>query len=325
MGRSISSMLFTAAFEIILIGRRQMATGIRSQSGQRLPAVWTYMDDVSTLLQTSACTARPLKRLEESLTWAQMRIKPAKSRRLSIRKGVRTDNICFIVDSEKILLLVYQPVRSLGRLYTAGFLDKHMDCLQWLSAAGQPNQDWPEPFARKIQGLVLSICLVPVSDVAPQGLRHQPCHSPKTGLESQKLHPQMAWSSMMPFHHRSTTLKLPLKSLSLGYRQEKVGIIFKLGLDWSSWLKHQGQRPHRPQGMLLKLSTRLLPAWNTWKSLGFSKAGLALAGVLQYTEDVVQGFKEGKTWWSLKSSRLKKRTTKSKPSASNISFSFVFI
>ncbi|KAL7372628.1 hypothetical protein ABVT39_019614 [Epinephelus coioides] len=89
----------------------------------------SYMDDVTTLLQTLACTARLLKRFEELLTWARMRIKPVKSRSLSIRKGVRTDSICFTVDNEKIPLLVDQPVQSLGRLYTANLSDKHMAAL----------------------------------------------------------------------------------------------------------------------------------------------------------------------------------------------------
>lgn len=58
MGCSISSILFTAAFKVILICGTQMVRGIRSQSGQRLPALQSYMDNITTLLQTSACTAR---------------------------------------------------------------------------------------------------------------------------------------------------------------------------------------------------------------------------------------------------------------------------
>lgn len=52
-----------------------------------------------------------------------------RSRSLSIRKGVWTDNICFTVDSEKIQLLMDQPVRSLGSLYTADLSDKYMAAL----------------------------------------------------------------------------------------------------------------------------------------------------------------------------------------------------
>lgn len=85
------------------------------------------MDDVTILLQTAACTARLQKRLEELLTWAQGgSIKSAKSRSLSIRKGARSDNISLSVDSEKILSLVDQPVRSLERLSTADLSEQHV-------------------------------------------------------------------------------------------------------------------------------------------------------------------------------------------------------
>ncbi len=73
-----------------------------------------------------ACTNRLLKRLEERLNWARMKIKQAKSRSLTIRKGVRRDSISSSVDGEEIPRLRDQPVRSLGRLYTSDLSDKHM-------------------------------------------------------------------------------------------------------------------------------------------------------------------------------------------------------
>ncbi len=108
MGCSISSILFTVAFEIVLIGGRQMARGVKSQSGQWLPAIWCYMDNITTLLQAAACTTRLLKRLEELLNW--VKIKPAKSCSLSIRKRIKRDTISFSVDGEEIPRLVEQPV-----------------------------------------------------------------------------------------------------------------------------------------------------------------------------------------------------------------------
>ncbi len=65
MGCSISPILFVAAFEIILIGARQMSRGLRSPSGGRLSALRGHMDDVTTILQTAPCTARLLKHLDE--------------------------------------------------------------------------------------------------------------------------------------------------------------------------------------------------------------------------------------------------------------------
>lgn len=76
MGCSISPILFTAVFEIILIGSRQMVRGVKAQSGQRLPVLQSYMDDLTTLLPvfqykkgpgTTALSSRLAER--SSLIW----------------------------------------------------------------------------------------------------------------------------------------------------------------------------------------------------------------------------------------------------------------
>lgn len=85
MGCSISPILFTATFEVILIGAMTMARGVRNSAGQQMPPLRCFMDVVTSLLQTAACTARFLKRFEELLSWARMKIKPAKSHSFSIR------------------------------------------------------------------------------------------------------------------------------------------------------------------------------------------------------------------------------------------------
>ncbi|KAL0159986.1 hypothetical protein M9458_043711, partial [Cirrhinus mrigala] len=119
MGCTISPILFVAAFEIILIGARQMVGGIKLPTGKRLPPLRSYMDDVTSLLQTAACTSRLLKRMDELMSWARMKIKPCK-------RGVRNDNTIFVVGGEKIPLLSEQPIKSLGRQYTAELSDKQM-------------------------------------------------------------------------------------------------------------------------------------------------------------------------------------------------------
>lgn len=124
MGCALSPILFVSAFEVILIGARQMVGGIKLPSGQRLPPLRTYMDDVTSLLQTAACTSRLLKRMDELMSWARMKIKPSKSRSLSLRRGVRNDSTIFVIGGEKIPLLSEQPIKSLGRQYTEGTLRK---------------------------------------------------------------------------------------------------------------------------------------------------------------------------------------------------------
>lgn len=81
------------------------------------------MDDVTSLLQIAPCTSRLLKRMDELVSWARMKIK---SRSLSLRRGVRNDTTIFVVGGEKIPLLSEQPIKSLGRHYTAELSDKRM-------------------------------------------------------------------------------------------------------------------------------------------------------------------------------------------------------
>ena len=52
--------------------------------------------------------------------------KGSKSHSLSLRRLVRNDNTIFVVRGEKIPLLSEQPIKSLGRQYTAVLSDKQM-------------------------------------------------------------------------------------------------------------------------------------------------------------------------------------------------------
>ncbi len=84
------------------------------------------MDNVTSLLQTAACTSRLLNRMDELMSWAGMKIKPSKSRSLSLRREVRNESTFFIVGGEKIPFLSEQLIKSLGRQYMVEFRDKHM-------------------------------------------------------------------------------------------------------------------------------------------------------------------------------------------------------
>lgn len=54
--------------------------GVKLPSGQRVSPLSGYMDDVTTILQTAPCTVKLLKRFDELVEWARMRIKSSKSR-----------------------------------------------------------------------------------------------------------------------------------------------------------------------------------------------------------------------------------------------------
>ncbi|CAJ1087223.1 LINE-1 retrotransposable element ORF2 protein [Xyrichtys novacula] len=76
MGCAISPILFVAAFGTFPIGEKQMVGGLKLPSGQRLPQLRNYMDNVTSFLQTATCTAQLLKRMDELMAWAKMKIKP---------------------------------------------------------------------------------------------------------------------------------------------------------------------------------------------------------------------------------------------------------
>ena len=125
-GCAISPILFVTAFEVILRGARQVVGGIRLPSGERLPPLRSYMDDVTTILQTAPCTTRLLKHFDELISWARMKVKAAKSRSLSIRKGVPQDKTTFVAGGERIPQLAEKTLNSLGRQYTADLSDRQM-------------------------------------------------------------------------------------------------------------------------------------------------------------------------------------------------------
>ncbi|KAL2095427.1 hypothetical protein ACEWY4_010146 [Coilia grayii] len=231
MGCSNSPILFVAAFEVILIGARKMAGGVKLPSGQRLLPVRGYMDDITTILQTAACTARLLKRIDELVAWARMKIKPAKSRSLSLRKGVRSNRTIFVAGGEEIPLLATQPVRSLGLSYTADLSDKQMgeavrkqlaDGLAKISESQLPGKYkvWSYQFILYPRVMwPLKMCTVP-SSVADKMDRLANSFIKKwLGLPR--------YLSDVGLFGRNM-LQLPLRSISQGYRQEKARLVLEL-------------------------------------------------------------------------------------------------
>ncbi|KAL7378001.1 hypothetical protein ABVT39_007243 [Epinephelus coioides] len=183
------------------------------------------MDDITTLLQTAACTSRLLKRLEALLTWARLKIKPAKSCSLSNWKGVRNNNISFLVNGEKIPLVAEHPVQSLGRLYTADLSDRHMvatvtsQLVDGLRKINQSNllgkfKVWCYQYTlyqRVMWPLKLSDITASAAmrmDAKANNFIHKWFGLPR------------CLSNMALFGKNMLTL--PLKSISLGYKQEKL-------------------------------------------------------------------------------------------------------
>jgi len=74
-GCTISPLAFTMAMEVIIRASRWVVGGEHLDSGMRLPPIRAYMDDMTTMTTTVACTNRLLGNLTDNIEWAQMQIK----------------------------------------------------------------------------------------------------------------------------------------------------------------------------------------------------------------------------------------------------------
>ncbi len=122
-GCTVSPLAFTMAMEVIIRASRWVVGGQRTKDGIWLPPIRAYMDDMTTLTTTAACTRRLLGKLQENIKWARLKIKPNKSRSISIVKG-ELKNVRFSIDDDPIPTVSEQPVKSLGRWYNASLRDK---------------------------------------------------------------------------------------------------------------------------------------------------------------------------------------------------------
>merc|ERR1712035_185140 len=88
-----------------------------------------------TLVTTTVpCMKRVLERLNINLKWASMKIKPSKSRSISISRGKLSDRK-FVIDEEEIPIIRENPVKSLGRWYKADLNDGDQVVQFWKDVA----------------------------------------------------------------------------------------------------------------------------------------------------------------------------------------------
>ena len=87
-GCTISPLAFTITMEIIIRASKWLVGGERRQDGMRLTPIRTYMDDMTLVTRTVPCMKRILERLNKNIKLAGMKIKPIKSRSISISRGI---------------------------------------------------------------------------------------------------------------------------------------------------------------------------------------------------------------------------------------------
>ncbi|TWW73490.1 hypothetical protein D4764_15G0008840 [Takifugu flavidus] len=110
------------AMELIIRASCWVVGGERLKNGLRLPPIRAYMDDMTTITTTRACTKRLLEKLQKNIQWARMEIKPSKSGSISIVKG-QLANDRFHINNEPVPTILEKPIKSLGRWYSAELKD----------------------------------------------------------------------------------------------------------------------------------------------------------------------------------------------------------
>ncbi len=78
-------------------------------------SIRVYIDDMTTLTTTKACTKRLFEKLQGNIQWARIKIKHRKSRSISTVKG-RLANKRFHINDEKIPTVVEKPIKKPGTM-----------------------------------------------------------------------------------------------------------------------------------------------------------------------------------------------------------------
>ena len=86
-GCTISVILFIMGMNLIIKAAERETRGPKTSTGIRLPSNRGFMDDMTITTETHIQARWMLKALEETVTWARMKFKAAKSRCLVVRQG----------------------------------------------------------------------------------------------------------------------------------------------------------------------------------------------------------------------------------------------
>ena len=123
-GCTISVILFAAAMNHVVKSAETASRGPVMMSGVKQPPTRAFMDDMTVTARSVIEGRWMLEDLERLVTWARMRFKPAKSRSLVLKKGKVQDRFRFKVAGETIPTVSQQPVKSLGKWFTADLNDR---------------------------------------------------------------------------------------------------------------------------------------------------------------------------------------------------------
>ena len=118
MGCDISPLIFVLVMEMLLCSTKD------TTSKKTVPSMKAFMDDVTVISESKSHMEKLLKRLQELFKWAVMKVKPSKSRSLSIIQG-KCQEIKFAINNNVIPTIRKKSVKSLGRCYSLPLTDHH--------------------------------------------------------------------------------------------------------------------------------------------------------------------------------------------------------
>ncbi|XP_035685395.1 uncharacterized protein LOC118421998 [Branchiostoma floridae] len=124
-GCTISVILFVAAMNLVMKPAMRQSRGPKTSSGVRQPPLKAFMDDLTITTESVLSSRWMLKSLEEAATWARMKFKARKCRRLVLRKGRLTNTIQLEIQGERIPSVTEQPIKSLGKKFDKSLGDQN--------------------------------------------------------------------------------------------------------------------------------------------------------------------------------------------------------
>ena len=123
-GCIISIIIFAAAMNLLVKSVEKLSRGPVTESGVKQPPMRAFMNDMTVTTKSMVQGRWMLEDIKRIITWARMRFKPAKSRSLVLKKGKISDWYRFKAGGELVSTVKEQPVKSLGRWFTADINDR---------------------------------------------------------------------------------------------------------------------------------------------------------------------------------------------------------
>lgn len=158
-------LAFTMTMKVIIRASKWVVGGKRLKSRVWLMNIRAHMDDMMTLTTTASCTRHLLGKLQESITWAKMKVNPSKSR--SIFNHQRSQK--FFINDEPVATVSEKPVISLGRWYDTSLRD-HEQVRELRQDIGRGLEN----INQQAEALVPAVWPAALLDVATNCIRHPP-------------------------------------------------------------------------------------------------------------------------------------------------------